>query len=109
MGRTYSAIQMLIILYLLKCLDIKKLYFWVQIGRQNLTCIPDPKKKQYKKRFFFLPTSIDAHMGREGGEGRKKNPLSQIFALLLNKNAIKHLKFSQPIHTLPPKICPKPH
>jgi hypothetical protein len=46
----YSAIQMLIILYLLKCLDIKKLYFWVQIGHQILTCIPDPKKKQQKKK-----------------------------------------------------------
>jgi hypothetical protein len=72
MGSTYSAIQMFIILYLFKCLDIKKLYFWVQIGRQILTCIPDPKKKQHKKRVFFLPTNIDAHMGREGGEGRKK-------------------------------------
>ena len=47
---------MLIILYLFKCLDIKKLYFWVQIGLQILTCIPDPKKSniEKKKTFFIL-------------------------------------------------------
>jgi hypothetical protein len=43
MGLTHSATQMLIVLYLFKCLYIKKLYFRVQIGRQILTCNPNPK------------------------------------------------------------------
>ncbi len=30
-GMTHAAIQILIIFYLLKCLDIKKLFFWVQV------------------------------------------------------------------------------
>jgi hypothetical protein len=47
-GQDIKCKQMLIILNLLKCLDIKKLYFWVQIGRQILTCIPDPKKSNMK-------------------------------------------------------------
>jgi len=37
-----------------KVFDIKKLYFWVQIGRQILTCIPDPKKSNMKKKFSFV-------------------------------------------------------
>jgi hypothetical protein len=36
---------------LFKCLDIKKLYFWVQRGLQILTCIPDPKKSNIKKTY----------------------------------------------------------
>jgi hypothetical protein len=40
---------MLVILYLLKCLDIKKL-----IGRQILTCIPDPPKSNMKKTMPIL-------------------------------------------------------
>jgi len=43
-------------------------------------------------------------------------PPFKIFAILANKSAIKHpngepapQKISQPLYTLPPKICQKPH
>jgi hypothetical protein len=37
-----------IILYLFKCLDSKKLYFWVEVRCQIHTCIPVPKKATYR-------------------------------------------------------------
>ncbi len=42
--------QIITILYLFKCLDRRKLKFWIQVGRQILSWIQNPKKQQKKKK-----------------------------------------------------------
>jgi hypothetical protein len=42
----------------IKCLDIKKLYFRVQVRRQIHTCIPVPKKSNIRKNHLVLQLSF---------------------------------------------------
>jgi hypothetical protein len=48
----------LILLYLFKCLDSKKLYFRVEVRGQIHTCIPVPKKSNIKKSVAIQPVAI---------------------------------------------------
>jgi hypothetical protein len=57
--------QMINILYLLKCLDSKKLYFWIQVGRQILSWIQNPKKATYTQITSVAQSSTDSGLAPE--------------------------------------------
>jgi hypothetical protein len=57
-GKTCGTIQ-IFILYLPICLNSKKLYLWIQMGHQILSCTPDPPKTAQKTYTKIEKVTID--------------------------------------------------
>ncbi len=78
-GKTHNPIQMIIVLYLLKRLDIKKLYFRVQVGPEIHGCFLVTHKKQHGTHFSFINICNRGFFGEDSfSESWKKVLLNSI-------------------------------